>query len=128
MEPPAVQFIDGIPVTQADIRLWLLTVPKLSPDGAYARYYAKNWDVAHKIARSKKQGAWPPFNPQTSDPEGEMLIFYSRGRVDAVLNLSTGEHMSLKEAVKRAAAGQLPWTRIVPCRQFRDRCRKRRCR
>lgn len=45
-------------VTQADIRLWLLTVPRIDPDGPRAAHYVRSYDVTGKIASAKLQGVF----------------------------------------------------------------------
>lgn len=49
-----------MPVTRADVRLWLLRVARLDPDSPRAAYYVKVWNVTAKIAAAKSAGAWPP--------------------------------------------------------------------
>lgn len=50
----------GQTVTDADLRLWLITVPQIDPDGPRAAAYLRGYNVASKIATAKQQGRWPP--------------------------------------------------------------------
>lgn len=56
MVPQVKDLFGEVIVTQADIRLWLETVPRINPDGPRAAHYVKWWDVAHKIKQAKLQG------------------------------------------------------------------------
>lgn len=56
MRPQERDLFGEVIVTQADIRLWLETVPRINPDGPRAAHYAKYWDVPHKIKQAKLEG------------------------------------------------------------------------
>ena len=59
-----------IQVTEADIRAWLIAVPRFAdPDGWRARRYAINYDVAGKIRAHKAAGTFlMAINPKGSSP------------------------------------------------------------
>ena len=56
MRPQERDLFGEVIVTQSDIRLWLLTVPRMDPDGPRAAHYIRGYDVAGKIAQAKLRG------------------------------------------------------------------------
>ena len=56
MRPQERDLFGEVIVTLSDIRLWLLAVPRIDPDGPRAAHYIRGYDVPGKIARAKLQG------------------------------------------------------------------------
>lgn len=53
--------LEAIEVSEADVELWLNTVPKhLSKLPSRRARYRKYWNVDYKIRREKQAGNWPP--------------------------------------------------------------------
>lgn len=53
-----------VPVTEDDVRLWLLAVPRIDPDSPRAAVYARCWNVAAKIRAAKLAGWFHTLDPR----------------------------------------------------------------
>lgn len=60
MKPIAHDLFNEIPVSPADIDLWLDLVPNLSHSKFRREAYARAYRVIEKIRAAKMHGAWPP--------------------------------------------------------------------
>lgn len=58
MQPHKRDLFGDVIITQADIRLWLETVPRINPDGPRAAHYVKWWDVPQKVRQAKLDGSF----------------------------------------------------------------------
>ena len=58
MHPFPLDLFGEVIITQADIRLWLLTVPRIDPDSHRAPAYIKGYDVVGKIRHAKLNGTF----------------------------------------------------------------------
>jgi hypothetical protein len=58
MQEQPYDLFGEVRVTQDDVRLWLLAVPRIDPDGPRAAHYVRSYDVAGKIARAKLDGVF----------------------------------------------------------------------
>ena len=52
--------IPGPPVSEADIDLWLIAFPRMSPTSPRREWYVRCWHVRDKINRAKAAGRRPP--------------------------------------------------------------------
>lgn len=59
MEPPLFDLFGEIPVTQADVELWLDVVPAIPRTSWRRDHYAASWNVPDKIRAWKAAGRWP---------------------------------------------------------------------
>jgi hypothetical protein len=58
--PQPLPGFDAPGVTDSDVRDWMLThTPHIDPDSHRGRTYARDYNVAGKIARDKANGTWP---------------------------------------------------------------------
>jgi len=55
-----------IPVSQADIELWLSVVGRWPLDSPRVRWYVRAYAVIEKIAAAKAAGQWPPHSGDKS--------------------------------------------------------------
>jgi hypothetical protein len=56
-----MELFDFVPVTEADVELWLDTVPvHLGTSKTRRENYRKAYRVEEKIAAAKLRGEWPP--------------------------------------------------------------------
>jgi hypothetical protein len=58
MTPRLTDLFGEIPVTLADVELWLDVVPAIPRTSWRRDHYASNWNVTEKIRRTKAAGAW----------------------------------------------------------------------
>lgn len=49
-----------VPVSRADVELWLDCVARLPADSPRRAWYERAWNVPQKVRRAKLTGAWPP--------------------------------------------------------------------
>lgn len=58
-KPAAVRDLFGdIPVSLAEVRAWLVAVPRIDPDGPRAVEYVRTWHVVEKIQAAKLAGTF----------------------------------------------------------------------
>lgn len=58
MRPHVTDFFGEVPVSFADVRAWLLAVPRLDPQSPRAPAYVRDWGVVEKIKRAKLDGSF----------------------------------------------------------------------
>jgi hypothetical protein len=56
MRPALYDLFGEVPVTRADVALWLECVPHIDPCSPRAEWYVKGWDVPSKIRQAKLSG------------------------------------------------------------------------
>jgi hypothetical protein len=56
----ALPLFDDIPVTDADVALWLDRITTLSSTPHRRAAYRKSYNVDEKIRAAKRAGHWPP--------------------------------------------------------------------
>ncbi|CAN5166216.1 hypothetical protein BH10PSE16_BH10PSE16_43810 [soil metagenome] len=58
MQPHVLDLFGEVIITHSDIRLWMLTVPRIDPDSHRALSYIRSYDVVGKIRRAKLSGTF----------------------------------------------------------------------
>ena len=71
--PPLFDLFGTIPVTQADIELWIDVVPRWPRDSPRRRYYAEHWNLPDKIRHAKASGLWPEIEKARTDQVRALL-------------------------------------------------------
>ena len=70
MQPHVLDLFGEVIITRSDVRLWLLTVPRIDPDSHRAPAYIKSYDVVGKIRRAKLAGTFEASTSQRLIPPG----------------------------------------------------------
>lgn len=63
MRESVTDLFGEVPVTEADVRLWLLAVPRIDPDSPRAAHYVRGWNVPDKIRAAKLSGWFDTLDP-----------------------------------------------------------------
>ena len=70
MQQNVVDLFGEVVITQQDISLWLLHVPRIHPDSPRAVHYVRSWDVAGKVREAKLAGRFESLTtPRLLEPE-----------------------------------------------------------
>lgn len=70
MRPFPHDLFGQVPVTRQDVRAWLISVPRIDPDGPRAAHYARTYAVAEKIAQAKLAGTFDAITAPRERPAG----------------------------------------------------------
>jgi hypothetical protein len=72
MTPHPLDLFGDVVITHADVRAWLVAVPRLDPESTRAAHYVRTYGVIDKIRFAKQQGMFDACTlPRMIEPKSQ---------------------------------------------------------